>query len=59
MPTSSLFHNFVITNPEDVARFIEAISGESDPKRKSVGCIMTDPNEIAALMKKRKFKQKN
>ena len=57
MPTSSISHNFVISNPKSVERFIKAIE-EADrdrtPKQKLPGRQLTNPQEILALMEKRK-----
>lgn len=54
MATSSVTHNFVITKPESIQRFIEAIEAserERDriPKRTLPGRLLTDPEEIRAL----------
>lgn len=57
MATSSITHNFVISNTESVKRFIEAIEeAEHDrtPKQILPGRQLTDSNEILALMAKRK-----
>lgn len=57
MATSSVTHNFVISNPESVKRFISALEeSEQDrtPKLKLPGRQLTDPKEISTLMKKRK-----
>lgn len=57
MATSSIAHNFVISNPESVKRFITAIEeAEFDrtPKQTLPGRQLTDSNEILALMAKRK-----
>ena len=57
MATSSITHNFVISNPESVERFVAAIEeAEYDrtPKRTLPGRQLTDSNEILALMAKRK-----
>lgn len=57
MATSSITHNFVISNPESVKRFVAAIEeAESDrtPKRALPGRQLTDSNEILSLMAKRK-----
>lgn len=57
MATSSITHNFVISNPESVERFITAIEeAESDrtPKQSLPGRQLTDSKEILALMAKRK-----
>ncbi len=57
MPTSSITHNFVISGPENVRRFIEALDA-ADKDRVPVppvpGRLLTDPEEIAAVMAKRK-----
>ena len=52
MATSSITHNFVISNPESVRRFVSAIEeAEYDrtPKRTLPGRQLTDSNEILAL----------
>lgn len=57
MATSSITHNFVISSPESVERFITAIEeAEFDrtPKQTLPGRQLTDSNEILALMAKRK-----
>lgn len=57
MATSSITHNFVISSPESVKRFVAAIEeAEYDrtPKRTLPGRQLTDSNEILALMVKRK-----
>lgn len=57
MATSSITHNFVISNPESVKKFITAIEeAEHDRMRKTTlpGRQLTDPSEILALMAKRK-----
>lgn len=57
MATSSITHNFVISNPDSVKRFVAAIEeAEYDrtPKQTLPGRQLTDPNEIIALMSKRK-----
>lgn len=59
MAASSVTHNFVISDPESVKRFVEAID-EADrdrtPKQMLLGRQLTDPQEILALMAKRKKK---
>lgn len=59
MATSSVTHNFVISDPESVKRFAEAID-EADhdrtPKQLLPGRQLTDPQEILNLMSKRKKK---
>ena len=56
MATSSITHNFVISDPESVERFIKALD-ETDRDRTLVpdppGRELTDPEEIAAFMKRR------
>ena len=57
MATSSITHNFVISNPESVKRFVAAIEAseyDRTPKQTLPGRQLTDPNEILALMAKRK-----
>ena len=55
MPASSITHNFVISNPKNINRFVKAIE-ESDrdrtPKEKLPGRQLTDPKEMLALMSK-------
>ena len=57
MATSSITHNFVISNPNSVKHFIAAID-EADrdrtPKQTLPGRQLTNPQEILALMSKRK-----
>ena len=57
MATSSITHNFVISNPNSVKHFIAAID-EADrdrtPKQALPGRQLTNPQEILALMSKRK-----
>lgn len=59
MASSSITHNFVISNPDSVKRFVEAID-EADHDRTSKqtlpGRQLTNPQEILALMAKRKKK---
>lgn len=59
MAASSVTHNFVIPDPESVKRFVAAID-EADhdrtPKQSLPGRQLTDPQEILALMAKRKKK---
>lgn len=57
MATSSITHNFVISSPESVEKFITAIEeAESDRTSKQTlpGRQLTDSDEILALMAKRK-----
>lgn len=57
MATSSITHNFVVSNPKSIQRFIAALE-EADhdrtPKQTLPGRELTDPKEILALMAKRK-----
>ena len=57
MATSSITHNFIISNPNSVKRFIAAID-EADrdrtPKQTLPGRQLTNPQEILSLMSKRK-----
>lgn len=56
MATSSITHNFVISNPESVKRFIAALDAserDRSPKQSLPGRQLTDPQEILALMRKR------
>ena len=56
MATSSITHNFVISNPNSVKRFVTAIDeAEHDrsPKQALPGRQLTNPQEILDLMKKR------
>ena len=59
MATSSITHNFVVSNPNSVKRFVAAID-EADrdrtPKQTLPGRQLTNPQEILALMSKRKKK---
>lgn len=59
MASSSITHNFVISNPDSVKRFVEAID-EADRDRTSKqtlpGRQLTNPQEILVLMAKRKKK---
>ena len=50
MATSSITHNFVVSNPNSVKRFVAAID-EADRDR-----TPKNPQEILALMSKRKKK---
>ena len=57
MAASSITHNFVVSNPKSIQRFIAALE-EADhdrtPKQTLPGRELTDPKEILALMAKRK-----
>ena len=59
MATSSITHNFVVSNPNSIKRFVAAID-EADrdrtPKQTLPGRQLTNPQEILALMSKRKKK---
>ena len=59
MATSSITHNFVVSNPNSVKRFVAAID-EADrdrtPKQTLPGRQLTNPQDILALMSKRKKK---
>ncbi len=57
MATSSITHNFIISNPESVKRFVAAIDEakhDRAPKPVLPGRQLTDPQEVLALMAKRK-----
>ena len=59
MASSSITHNFVISNPDSVKRFVEAIdeaARDRTPKQTLPGRQLTNPQEILALMAKRKKK---
>ena len=59
MASSSITHNFVISNPDSVKRFVEAIDeADSDrtPKQTLPGRQLKNPQEILALMAKRQKK---
>lgn len=55
MPTSSITHNFVLSNPKSINSFVQAIE-ETDhdrtPKEKLPSRQLTDPKGILALMSK-------
>lgn len=56
MATSSITHNFVLSDPNSIKRFVEAIEeSERDrtPKEKLSGRQLTNSKEILALMAKR------
>lgn len=57
MTTSSITHNFIVSNPKGIERFIKAID-EADrnraPKQALPGRQLTNPQEILDLMSKRK-----
>lgn len=57
MATSSITHNFTISNPQSAERFISAIDeADSDRRSKHVlpGRQLTNPDDIVKLMSKRK-----
>lgn len=57
MATSSVTHNFVVSGPKSVQRFVAALEeAEQDrtPKQVLPGRQITDPKEISAFMAKRK-----
>lgn len=57
MATSSITHNFVISDPESVNRFLAAIEEaeyDRSPRQTLPGRQLTNSNEILALMAKRK-----
>lgn len=59
MATSSITHNFVISSPESIEKFVTALDeAEHDrrPKKILPGRQLTNPDEILALMKKRNKK---
>lgn len=56
MATSSVTHNFVISSPESVQRFIDALDAadhDRTPAPSLPGRQLTDPKEILNLMAKR------
>ena len=57
MATSSITHNFVISDPKSIENFVSAIE-EAERNRRPVrppcGRLLTDPNDILALMSRRK-----
>ena len=55
MATSSITHNFVVSNPNSVKRFVAA-DRDRTPKQTLPGRQLTNPQEILALMSKRKKK---
>ena len=57
MPTSSITHNFVISKPDSVKRFVDAndeAERDRTPKQTLPGRQLTNPQEILALMAKMK-----
>lgn len=63
MPTSSIFTNFVINDPEKVEKFIDALEASShDPAWQAASPIkqpLTDIEKIRELMTKRGYGNKN
>jgi hypothetical protein len=56
MATSSITHNFVISNPKSIERFVVALDeAERDrtPKQVLPGRQLINPQEILSLMAKR------
>ena len=59
MATSSITHNFFITDSENAQRFVQALDeAEKDQATRLPlpGKMLTDPEEIAKFMNKRKKK---
>lgn len=57
MPTSSITHNFVISKPDSVKHFVDAIDEtkrDRTPKQTLPGRQLTNLQEILALMAKMK-----
>jgi len=57
MATSSITHNFVVSSPDSVERFVTALDkAEQDriPNQILPGRQLTDSKEILALMSKRR-----
>lgn len=57
MATSSITHNFVVSDPKSVERFVSALDGaelDRTPTQALPGRQLTDSQEILALMSKRK-----
>ena len=57
MATSSITHNFVITDPQSVENFVSAIEEAErnrTPSRPPRGRLLTDSDDILALMNRRK-----
>ncbi len=59
MATSSITHSFVVSDPEAVERFVNAIEESAKDKERfpfrllDKAVFLTDPEEIAAFMEKR------
>ena len=57
MATSSITHNFVVSSPDSVERFVTALDKaeqERIPNQVLPGRQLTDSKEILALMSKRR-----
>ena len=59
MATSSIFHNVILREPEQIEAFIRAAeASEANPYRKPAGAptyqVTTDPNEIRRLSELRR-----
>ena len=55
MATSSIFHNVILREPEQIEAFIRAAeASEANPYRKPAGAptyqVTTDPNEIMKIL---------
>lgn len=62
MATSSITKNFVISGQEQVEKFIAALEASANDKTPRVQVAareLTDPEEIAELMRKRKRNRAN
>ena len=55
MATSSITHNFIISTQEEVENFIRALeiaeNKRGQPRTPPNGRLLTDPNEISALIR--------
>ncbi|MBR2215121.1 MAG: hypothetical protein IJ849_05110 [Selenomonadaceae bacterium] len=63
MATSSITHNFFITDPAAVERFVQALEESEEeakhrPPTEPVGRILTDPRELATFASKIKAQLK-
>ena len=58
MPTSSIFHNVIIDDPETAERFLNALEESEEASRgKPIGPgypVLRDPDEIRKLLARRK-----
>ena len=57
MATSSITHKFVISDPQSVESFVSAIEEAErnrTPSRPPLGRLLTDSDDILALMNRRK-----